>query len=71
MRRDFIERLMLFESSSASYPSKRWNIGKLDVMAACSDSKFSNITSSVKCSAQICGISILVDSIIINFDVEV
>ena len=32
MRRDFIERLMLFESCSASYPSKRWNIGKLDVI---------------------------------------
>ena len=58
MRRDFIERLMLFESSSASYPSKRWNIGKLDVMAAYSDSTFSNITSSVKCPARICEISI-------------
>ena len=40
-------------------------------MAAYRDSTFSIITSSVKCSAQICGISILVDSIIINFDVEV
>jgi hypothetical protein len=71
MRCDFIERLMLFESSSGSYRSKRWNIGKLDVMAAYSDSTFSNITSSVKCPARICEISIHDDSIIINFDVEV
>ena len=37
---------MLFESSSGSY-NKRWVIGKLDVIAAYSDSTFSNITSSV------------------------
>jgi len=41
MRRDFIERLMLFESSSASYPSRQ-------------TMEYSNITSSVKCSARIC-----------------
>ena len=61
----------VFESSSGSYPSKRWVIGKLDVIAAYSDSTFSNITSSVKCPARMRGISILDDSIIINFDVEV
>jgi len=63
---------MLFENSSGSYPSKLWNIGKLDVIAAYSDNTFSNISSSVKCPARIRGISILDDSInIINFDVEV
>ena len=37
---------MLFESSIGSYPSKRWNIGKLDVIVASSGSTFSNITLS-------------------------
>jgi hypothetical protein len=58
---------MLFESSSGSYPR---NIAKLVIIAAYSDSIFSNITSSVNCPARIRGILILDDSIIIKFDVD-
>jgi len=69
MRRDFIEDWCCLKAVPEYW--KRWNIGKLDVMDAYSNSTFSNITSSVKCPARIRWISILDGSIIVNIDVEV